>query len=234
MQAAGDLRPLFEAHLSNALQRSVDDLLMWRLPVGSVVGRCEIKGRTHLEEALAGGRGVMLVSGHFFANRLAKQFMRAQGWPVMSVRNFRFDDPFAGRWGARHVQRRYSEFLHSVVGDEADLHDPECSLKVLERLRRGGLVNIHIDHAVSRKRLELPFLGMRNRFAVGFLDIARIAGCPIVLMLCLGNNRSLTVEFRAPVFADSRPAAGIMEALIGVLESQILAHPEQWEFTMRL
>ncbi|MBM3891233.1 MAG: lysophospholipid acyltransferase family protein [Verrucomicrobia bacterium] len=234
MRAAGDLRALFEAHFANALQRSADDLLMELLPAESVVAQYEIRGREHLEKAFALNRGVLLVSGHFLANRLAKRFMKTQGWPVMSVRNLGFDDPFTGRWGARHLQRRYYEFLHRIIGDEVDLHDRDCSLKILERLRRGGIVNLHNDLAVSQKRVELPFLGMRNRFAVGFLDIARIAGCPIVPMLCLGNNRRLTIEFHSPFYADSRSPAGSAEALAGIFESQILQHPQEWEFTMQL
>lgn len=220
--------------MANALQRSVDDLLMDRLPVESMVERHEIKGRGHLEEALARNRGVLLVSGHFFGNRLAKRLMAAQGWPVMSVRNLGFDDPRAGRWGARHLQRRYYEFLHRVIGEEVDLHDRDCSLRILERLRRGGIVNLHIDLAVGSKKLELPFLGMRNSFAVGFLDVARVAGCPIVPLFSFGNSRSLVVEFHPAFYTDSPPPGGLLETLAAMLERQILQHPEEWEFTIRL
>ena len=225
---------LFRACVTLACQRAADDLLMLRFPVEFVVEDAEVEGREHLEGALHLRRGIVLASGHFLGNRLAKRFMKSSGWPVLSVRNLAFEDPKLGRWGKRYLQRRYYDLLHHVIEDEIDVHDPECVLKILARLRRGGIVNIHIDAPFSRKLYDVSFLGTMRPFPVGFLEIARLAGSPIVPIVCLGNSRGLHIKFLPPLFPDTRPEREILEDLVRILEKQVLEHPEQWENSLHI
>jgi lauroyl/myristoyl acyltransferase len=234
LEKTGNPDRLIQSHLSNAILRATNDLLLLRYPVESVVKNFDIKGRGFLEDALGLKHGVIMASGHFFANRLAKKIMKTQGWQVMSVRNADYQDPNMGRLGERHLQKRYFRLLHRIIEDEVDIHDEECVLKILERLRRGGIVNVHFDVPFSQATCDLAILGVVRPFPLGFLEVAQAAGSPIVPMLCLGNHRSLFIEFLPALFPTSHDKKSLMETLVKILESQILKHPEQWEHTMRL
>jgi lauroyl/myristoyl acyltransferase len=233
-KAAGNMDRLFRACITLACQRSLDDLLMLRFPAAILVQNCTIRGREHLAQALKQNRGVILAGGHFLANRLAKRCMESEGWPVMSVRNLDYDDPKLGYWGKRHLQNRYYGLLHRVIGDEVGVHDRECVLKILARLRGGGIVYLHIDYPFSQKIQDVAFLGAVHPFAAGFLQVARIAGSPIIPVVCLGNSRGLSIGFLPPLSLKTRSEEELLEDLVRILESQVLAHPEQWEHTLRL
>ena len=230
----GGVERLFRAHVANAFQRSLDDLLMERYPIDDVLLNSEVKGQEHLEAARALGKGVLLCSGHFFANRLGKRFLRARGWPIMSVRNTSFRDPNIGKLAGQFLQERYYRFLNRVIEDEITTDDPECALKILARLRTGGIVDIHFDPPTPAKDHIFDFLGARMPFPIGFLDVARTAQCPIVPMLCLGNSRGLTIEFSPPVQPRSAPREEVLGLAVRAIEGQVLAHPEEWEHTVRL
>jgi lauroyl/myristoyl acyltransferase len=225
--------------VSNAVWRALDDLHLMDPKSAARLVPPEIHGLDHLTRALAAGNGVVLLTGHFYANRLAKHHLARMGYPVMSVRNGQPPDQWMGRIGARFLQPRYIEFLHSVIGDEVFIQDPQCSLKIFRRLRSGGIVNVHFDSSFSRHSVELPFLGASKRFPTGLLEIVRLSKCSVIPMLCLGNQRAASITFEAPfVFepAGSREefASANLGRLVAQLEQQIREHSAEWEIWTRL
>lgn len=225
--------------VANFAVRAIDDLTLDKLAASGRLACAEIRGEEHLRHAMASGKGAVVVSGHFYANRVAKRYLASIGCPLMSVRNDKPRDVLMGRLGQKFLQPRYIRFLHGVIGDEVFITDREMSLKIFRRLRSGGLVNVHIDVPLSRDRIRLSFLGQHRFFPAGVLEIIRLSGCLVIPMLCLGNSRHLTIRFDAPVDlaqAGSREefAAANLPRLVSNLESQILAHPDQWELWRRL
>lgn len=228
------LNQIVKNYISSAFQRALDDLLLTRFPVESVVQHCEIEGREYLEQALSLNHGAILVTGHFLATRLSKQYMKTQGWQVMSVRDFDYNDRKSGSFGEKFLQKRYLVHLHRVIEDEVHARDKESVLKILERLRLGGIVNIHADASISQKRCDLPFLGKPKSFGLSFLQIARVADSPLVPMGCFGDSRNLKIQFHPPLLPALHDDKSLMEILAKIMESQIVRHPEQWEYTIRI
>ncbi|OHE78422.1 MAG: hypothetical protein A2107_08515 [Verrucomicrobia bacterium GWF2_62_7] len=226
-------------YVSNAVYRALDDLTMMHPKASAAIEPPEIHGLEHLMNAVAAGRGVILTSGHFYANRLAKYHLAKLGYPIVSTRNGQPPDGWMGRFGARFLQRRYIEFLHGIIGEEIFIQDPECSLKIFKRLRAGGIVNVHIDANFSEKRVLIPFLGVPRSFATGLLEIARLSGCAVIPLLCLGNQIASSITFGEPVvLAPSQSREEFVKqnlpGLARKLEEQILEHPDQWEVWVRL
>lgn len=232
--AGGQARQIARRCLANAVRRLLDDLV---LEAGMAPGRlrpAEITGLEHLEGARRAGRGVMVVSGHFYATRLAKRYLAELGYPMLSVRHGAPPDTQMGRLGSKWLQKRYVDFLHRVIRDEVFLQDPECTLKVFARLRSGGLVHVHIDAPFSRDEVRLPFLGRLRRFPAGFLRIVRLSGCALVPMLCLGDRSRFAIRFDEPVrlidgASHEEFIARNLPALVRRLEAQILEYPDQWD-----
>ena len=234
-----ELRACGHNFVSNAKWRALDDLIMLRPPGGGWLKFVEVRGLEHLESARAQGKGVMVISGHFYANRLAKHYLAEIGFPLMSVRNSLPLDRGMGRFGKSLMRRRYTDLLHDVIRDEVLLQDSELSLKIFRRLRDGGLVNVHIDTPNSSRSIVLSFLGTQTRFATGFLEIVRLAGCAVVPMLCLGNSRGMRVTFEKPLTLV--PSAVRDEFVkknlplaVSWVERQILDHPGEWESWVRI
>lgn len=225
--------------VSNAVFRALDDLHLVKPGFVERISHPEIQGREHLKAALAEGRGVLLISGHFYANRLGKRLLGRLGYPVMSVRHGQPPDRWMGRMGRKWLQPRYIRFLHEVIGEEVYIGDPHCSLKIFQRLRSGGLVNVHVDVGFATGRREMPFLGRRRRFGTGLLEIIRLSGCVVLPMLCLGNQRRCTIRLGPPLEmaeADGRLdfAEANLPGIVKRLEEMILEKPEEWELWQRL
>lgn len=221
-----------------AAVRALEDLLITRL-IRKGLDRVRISGREHLDKALADGTGVMVVGAHCFANRLAKRYLASQGYDILSVRNRNQKDPAAGRLGRRWLKPRYIAFLGQAIGEEVHPRDRDCGLRILAKLREGGLVHIYLDGAFSREVRKLEFLGKRVKFPVGFLDIVRLTRVPVLPMMCIGDSRDLGICFLPPAeLAEAPDREAFIEAnvplLASRLESIILSHPDEWELWVKM
>ena len=236
-----DLNHLADGIISNAVRRAMDDLSLDKLAVRGL-SCTQIRGLEYLVDGLAQRKGVMVLSGHFYANRIAKRHLEQMGYPMLSVRNRRPPDAMMGRIGQRFLHQRYIEHLHGVIRDEVFIQDPECALKIFKRLRGSGIVHIYLDAGVTALRANeetgspfwLPFLGTRGPFRTGFLQIARLSGCAAIPMVCLGDSRGFTITFDEPVnlardVGAEEFVSDNLPRLVGDLESKILKHPEHWE-----
>ena len=225
-------------YFRNDVRRFQDDLIMERHAPASRAGTVGLVNLENLTGALSSGCGALLISGHFFASRAAKRHLAAVGYPSLSVRHHDPPDDWAGRLGKRFLQERYVKFLADVLGEEVPISDPDCSLKLLSRLRSNGLVDLHMDARFSRERRRLDFLGQSIRFPTGFLHLAWAARAPLVPMLCLGDSRRLRIEFGAPVHprewqSRDRFVEEGLARMVKTLEEQVLRAPEQWDLWIR-
>lgn len=224
--------------MARDLRKAADDLLMRRLDMGELAQRAAIRGIEHLEAARAEGRGVIVVSGHFHANRLAKYYLRRVGYPMLSVRRREPIGSTAGRFGRRYLVPVYGRLLAEKVEDELYARDPGLGAGLLRRLRENGIVNVHIDAAIATERIMQRVLDLPWPLPGGFVRLAEMTGAPLVPMLCLGDSDGFEINFEAPIHlhgrSDTEERRARLLPLARRLESWLLAHPEQWELWTRL
>ena len=212
--------------------RLIDDLVINR-PQFLKETRCAISGLAHLDSAQSDGRGVLLITGHFYANRLARRYLAAQGYPILIVRLRNAPSSLAGRLTGPLVQKRLMKHLDRVIRDEVYVDDPGCTLKILQRLRSGGLVAITVDGWWGGRTIQSTLFGIRRRFSSGMLDIVRLSGCAVVPMRCFGRSSDLRIAFGAPLAIlktstrDEFVSANL-PVFISVLETQIRENPAEW------
>jgi len=191
----------------------------------------------NLTEALLSGKGAVLVSGHFFAIRMAKRYLASLGYPSLSVRNLYPADAPAGRFGKRFLLPRYVEFLSQIARTESSTKDPDRSLKMLARLRTGALIDVLFegsDDSSARQIIRRAFLGCKEEFATGYLHLAWVAGAPLVPMFCVGSSRDLRIEFGEPLRPEkwpdrSRFAEEGLSLILRLVEEHIRKTPEEWD-----
>jgi KDO2-lipid IV(A) lauroyltransferase len=231
------IKAIARRFVANFVWRAGDDLMLLRDP--PPVHCRSFRGREHLDAALAAGKGVLLVSLHWYAGRAANRYLETAGYPVLTVRNEEPPDELMGRLGRRFLQPRYIRLLHDVIRDEVFIQDRECSLKILSRLRIGGIVDLHLDPPFSRRLIEHPFLGEPLQFPVGFFHLARNSGSAVLPMLVRGCAQDLEIRIAPPLPLDrSLPfdefCLAHLSPLVRIFESYVLEYPDQWELWTRL
>jgi KDO2-lipid IV(A) lauroyltransferase len=225
--------------LANSAIRMLDDLVVsW--PSYERRLRCrEIEGLDRLEQARSGGKGVILLTVHFCAIRIAKQHLASIGYPILTVRDEIAEGDWWGRLGRQTLAPRRMEFLQAIMGESVNVQDRGCVLKIVGRLRSGGLVNIHFDGLAGARTTPSIFLGAPRNFSTGIFDIVRLSGCAVVPMLCLGRSSDFRIVF-GPAFDTVRVPGrdefieANLPAFVATMEQQILNHPEEWEQWMSI
>jgi KDO2-lipid IV(A) lauroyltransferase len=228
-----------DSFLANSAIRMLDDLVLsW--PSFPNKLRCSgIQGLEHLERARSAGKGVILLTAHFCATRVARRYLATIGYPILAVREETQRGDWWGRFGRSVLEPRRMEFSNAVIGESVYTQDRECTLKILRRLRSGGLVNIHFDGQSGTRTAPWSFLGTPRHFSTGIFDLVRLSGCAAIPMLCLGRSSAFRILFGPMleiVQASGRDEfiRANLPAFVETIEKQILDHPEEWEHWMSI
>jgi KDO2-lipid IV(A) lauroyltransferase len=220
--------------IANSSFRMLDDLVLSRPSFARRLRCAGIDGLENLERAKSGGRGVIVLTAHFCASRMAKRYLAAIGYPILSVRDRIQPGDWWGRLGSRILEPRHRELLHAVMGEAVFVQDPGCTLEILGRLRSGGLVSIHFDGQSGTRTTLWPFLGLPRRFSTGIFDLVRLSGCAVVPMLCIGRSTAFRVVFSPMLDVVQAPGREAfiqanLPAFVGAIEEQIRDYPGEWE-----
>jgi lauroyl/myristoyl acyltransferase len=225
--------------LANSAIRMLDDLVLsW--PSFPKRLRCSgIQGLEHLERGRSAGKGVILLTAHFCAIRVAKRYLATIGHPILTVRDQTQRGDWWGCFGRRILEPRRMEFLHAIIGESVYIQDRECTLKILRRLRSGGLVNIHFDGQSGTRTTPWSLLGTPRHFSTGVFDLVRLSGCAVVPMICLGRSSAFRIIFGPMLDIAQAPGRdefirANLPAFVQTIEKQILDYPEEWEQWMSI
>jgi Kdo2-lipid IVA lauroyltransferase/acyltransferase len=182
-----------------------------------------IEGRELVEGALAEGRGLVVLTGHFGSWEVATRVLTGLGRPVNLVT-------------AREANPTVHDFLHvmrtrhgfTVLYSDRSLF---AGLPALGALRRHEIVGMQVE-PWGRKRgsHEVEFCGRRTRFQLGPFAIARVARAPVVPVFAVrtGIRR---YELRVAARFDPRTPAESVAALaatVKLYEQVVRERPSQW------
>lgn len=196
-----------------------------------------VKGKEHVVEALAGGRGAIVwIADFVFASEVARQAFHVLGHPLTHVIRpehgfsstsfgVKCLNPIHTRAGARHVR----EFI------VLDRNNPDDMRRRLERrLGENGLVSLLACAYEGRTLVQVPFMRGKLQLAIGAPALAFKMGCPILPVFTRPSPAApdFTVSIGRPLAmksADRRSA--IVEAttdFVARLAPRVEAHPELW------
>ena len=183
-----------------------------------------ITGIDHLEEALARGKGVILVSAHVGPFNTLAQWFVAKGYsvtiPVEHLKDERMLDLMLELRRGRGVN-------FTPLGGSAPLR------AMIAALRKNELVLITGDRAVVGESVERTFFGAPTRLPLGPVTLAQRTGAMIVGAIGWRETQKGVGGHFFPVSLalpeDDRSNADKLHArIIEVMEEAIKAHPEQW------
>jgi phosphatidylinositol dimannoside acyltransferase len=198
----------------------------------------EIRGREHLEAALAGGKGAILCTGHFGSCSSGFSVLHASGFPVTSI----------GRWwwnytaGVSSAQRW---FWDRVYAEPVRRHrqrphiEPwpgrfEVAALAAAALRANEVVVIAVDtpplDGDRARAVEVPFLGRRAGLLPGAVTLAQVTGAPLLMGFVhrAADYRHQVLEISAPVPVAGETAAAF-ERCAAEVSAAIRTSPAHWE-----
>lgn len=184
----------------------------------------EERGIEHVRDALAGGKGVIVVSGHIGPYELAAGAVAAEGYAVHTI-----------------IENLAPEVLDALASYRAatglGLVNMKDSLREAYRiLGRNEILLLAADRAIgeARSAIEVPFAGGRRRLPTGPAVFAQATGAPIIVGFVYRNpgpGRRYVIEFHAPVHAEGRGEEErnrLTRRIADEIGAFIMAHPDEW------
>jgi lauroyl/myristoyl acyltransferase len=198
----------------------------------------EIRGREHLEAALAKGKGAILCSAHFGAYDSGFSVLHGSGFPVTSIgrRSHNYDAGLssAERWlwelYSRPVRRyRQRPTIEPWPGR------PQVAVLAAAALRANEVVTITIDapplEGDRARAVKTPFLGRQARLLPGAVTLAQVTGAPLLMGIAhrAADYRHQVLEISAPVPVDG-DIKTVFERCAAEVSAAIRRSPAHWLF----
>jgi len=199
----------------------------------------EIRGREHLDAALAGGKGAILCSAHVGSYVSAFSLLHASGFPLTTIGRWwwnyrpgvspavrRFWDLVYARRMLRHRQRPNIEPWPGRV---------QVAAQAAAALRANEVVTICSDAAPLdadlTRTISVPFLGRQARLLPGVVILARLTGAPVLMALVhrLPDYRHQVLEISPPVPMDGDTPTAFGRC-VTAMDGAIRANPAEWDF----
>lgn len=219
-----------EAAYARTCRRHFRYLAWWRLGVARALDlspaqlreTATLAGRSHLDAALAQGRGVLVIGSHMGAWWQPPALMASLGYPVTVISNRL---PVASL--VRHVSALAERFGFKIawLGQRADIAARESFLE-------NTILYIKIDMLVRQERTLWLSLGpVRMEIDPGPAILALISRAPVLHATTVDGSPGRSV-------VNLRPSPGLPEGCrnleavcqnwFNVLAEDLQRHPEQW------
>jgi phosphatidylinositol dimannoside acyltransferase len=206
----------------------------------------EIRGREHLEAALAAGRGAILCSAHFGSHASGLSVLHASGFPVTHIGrwdhnyNYAFHNYTVGlssaeRWFWEVVYARPLRRYRQRPNIEPWPGRPQVAMQAVAALRANEVVSISIDapplDTERARAVDVPFLGRRALLLPGVVTLAQLTGAPVLMgFLYRGADyRHQVWEISAPVPLEGETATAFGRCVAEV-SGAIRRSPAHWNF----
>ena len=199
----------------------------------------EIRGREHLEAALAAGNGAILCTGHFGSLLSGFSVLHASGFPITTIgrwhHNYTPGLSFARWWLWDRVYARPVRRHRQRPNIEPWPGRIEIAAMAAEAIRANEVVTICSDTPPLgsdwARTVEVPFLGRRVGLLPGVVALAQVTGAPLLMGFLhrTADYRHQVWEISAPVPVEGETATAF-EHCAAELSATILRSPAHWGF----
>jgi len=190
----------------------------WWGSVAPMRGREVVEGLEHLQAARAGGRGVIIVSGHFVTLELAARLM-CEHAPLAGM--YRPHDGAAMEWAVRRGRLRYASAMYTR----------EELRPAIRHLKQGGLLWFAPDQDTRRgDSVFVPFFGQQAYSLTSTHQLARLSGAAVMGFAHVRHDDGHYTLRLTPVFDDfpSADATTDTARVMREIETMIRAAPGQY------
>ena len=198
----------------------------------------EIRGREHLEAALAAGKGALVCTGHFHSHDSGFWVLHASGFPVTTIgrRGYNYDAGIssAERWLWELYVRPMRRYRQRPT-IEPWPGRPQVAALAAAALRANEVVRVTIDapplDSDRARAVEVPFLGHRAGLLPGAVVLAQVTGAPLLMGFLYreADYRHQVWEISAPVPVEGGTTTAFRRCAAEV-SAAIRRSPAHWDF----
>jgi Kdo2-lipid IVA lauroyltransferase/acyltransferase len=181
-------------------------------------GKVTVEGLEHLEAARAGGRGVIIISGHFVTLELAARLMCDHA-PLAGM--YRPHDGAVMEWAVQRGRLRYA----------AAMFTREELRPAIRHLKQGGLLWFAPDQDTRRgDSVFVPFFGRPAYSLTSTHQLARLSGAAVLAFAHVRHDDGSYTLRLSPAFKDfpSSDATADTARVMAAIEAMIRAAPTQY------
>lgn len=185
----------------------------------------QVEGWEYAEQALAQGRGGIVVTGHIGNWELLAAYFASKGIPVAAIAR-RIYEP---RVNEMIAQFRARNGVQTILRES-----PSATREILKVLRAKGILAMLIDQDTRVASISVPFFGRMARTPVAAAALAVRRDLPVAAVFAQrrpdGGHRLIV----RPLFPQERSAdqrhdiAALTRQFNEVLEQQIRRNPAEW------
>jgi KDO2-lipid IV(A) lauroyltransferase len=217
----------------------VIDVMRLRGRAKSLGKLVQIRGREHLDAALAAGKGAILCTAHFGSFSSAFSLLHTNGYPLTAIGRTwwkyeagkssaeqRLWDFVYARRLQRHRQRPNIEpwpgRIQVVVQAAVALHANE-------------VVTVASDapplDADQARAVEMPFLGRQVRLLPGVVGLSRLTGAPVLMMFVYrsADYRHQVLEISPPVSLEGQTVTAFGRC-VAAMDAAVKRSPAEWVY----
>ncbi|HKZ15962.1 MAG TPA: lysophospholipid acyltransferase family protein [Geobacteraceae bacterium] len=208
----------------------VDVMMMMRLRgerLNSLIGRRE--GAEHLERAMAGGAGAILISPHLGNWELGGLGLADMGYRI-NVLTFREPDEKVNELRERVRSERGIRFIYVDRNDTS----PLAIIEAVNALRRNEVLALLGDRDGSSHTATMDFFGLPAAIPLGAAYLGMASGAPVFpVFVPLEGDRYATI-MEEPIYFTGGHGSHRQAVLDGtakilrVFERYMRAYPDQW------
>lgn len=190
----------------------------WWGSVEPMRGQVTVEGLEHLESARAGGRGVIIISGHFVTLELAARLMCDHA-PLAGM--YRPHDGAAMEWAVQRGRLRYATGMFTR----------EELRPALRHLKQGGLLWFAPDQDTRRgDSVFVPFFGRPAYSLTSTHQLARLSGAAVLGFAHVRHDDGSYTLRLTPALEDfpSPDATADTARVMATIEAMIRAAPTQY------
>ena len=190
----------------------------WWGSVEPMRGKVIVEGLEHLQAARAGGRGVIIISGHFVTLELAARLMCDHA-PLAGM--YRPHDGAVMEWAVLRGRLRYATAMFTR----------EELRPALRHLKQGGLLWFAPDQDTRRgDSVFVPFFGRPAYSLTSTHQLARLSGAAVLGFAHVRHDDGSYTLRLTPAFEDfpSADATADTARVMAAIETMIRAAPTQY------
>ena len=228
-----DLRRVTHLGVRSYLRYWCEVFQLPRMSLEALTARTQAVDEARLHEAVASGRGTILVLPHMGNWDAAGAWLAGRGMPFTTV---------AERLEPASLFERFVAFRESLGMEVIPLTGGERSPFELlaERLRAGGILCLLGDRDLTATGIEVEFFGSAARMPAGPAALARDTGAALIpVTLSFPDDRSWRVRFHPeiPLRTNGDRADDVRamtQSVADAFAEAISEHPQDWHMLQRV
>ena len=207
----------------NIVKGHYDLFHLSRLSMDEIREMTEVQGLEYVEEALAHGKGVVMISAHLGNMDVLGQVPLAYGVPFIApVQHVQPERLFQYTLGLRR-----SHGMRLIPADGP-------LMELVRALKRGEIVGLPCDRGIADNARTVDFFGLPARLPDGPVKLALRTGASLIAAFGLRlEDDTFRVQVEPPLELrrtgemEADIEAG-MDLVVKILERYISLHPDQW------